>query len=364
MAGPLKARAQPRRRDPHRRPARRVTGLLGNPVVLAAVAVATAFGAAYGMGALVVPRADAVPAPSEEVVGRPAGPAPGLGPVDPALTRLAAMPDPVDPAARVPAVPALPPPLPPEPAPPPDGPPGAPLWMRNAVPSAAPADRPVLAVVIDDMGLDRKRSARVVRLPGPLTLSWLPYAADLPEQARAARVAGHELMLHMPMEPVGSADPGPDALRVGLETPELLRRLDAALGRFEGYIGVNNHMGSRFTADAAGMAPVLADLKRRGLVWLDSRTTPRTVGPGLARDLRMPHVGRDVFLDNEQSAAAVRVELARLEGIARRSGAAIAIGHPHDATIEALAAWLPDVQKRGFALVPVSAIVKARHAGG
>ncbi len=267
------------------------------------------------------------------------------------------------PAMAAPEKPAetalLPPPVA---APPPRT--GVPLWQRNAVPTRVTPDRPAIAIVIDDMGLDRKRSARVAGLAGPLTLAWLPYAHDLPTQTKAARAAGHELMLHLPMEPSVKADPGPNALLTSLPAEEIRRRLTAALASFEGYVGVNNHMGSRFTADRALMAPVLAEVQKRGLLWLDSRTTPNSAASGLAPPLHLPFAGRDVFLDNVETVAAVRAQLARTEAVARHQGVAIAIGHPHDATIEALAAWLPDVQKRGFALVTVSAVVRARGVGG
>jgi polysaccharide deacetylase 2 family uncharacterized protein YibQ len=256
----------------------------------------------------------------------------------------------------------LPPPVPPVTVQPPSG--SAALWRRNAVPVSVPPGKPVIAIVIDDMGLDRKRSTRMASLPGPLTLSWLPYARDLPAQARAARANGHELMLHMPMEPSVKADPGPSALLVGLDKGEVLRRFRSALDSFDGYVGVNNHMGSRFTADRAALAPVLAELHRRGLLWLDSRTSPKTAGIGIAQELKMPFAGRDVFLDNTAEVAAIRKQLAQVEQVAKRQGYGIAIGHPHDATIEALASWVPDVQKRGFVLVPVSAVVRAHHAGG
>ncbi|WP_274390072.1 divergent polysaccharide deacetylase family protein, partial [Azospirillum doebereinerae] len=256
----------------------------------------------------------------------------------------------------------LPPPVPPVAVQPPSG--NAALWRRNAVPVSVPSGKPVIAIVIDDMGLDRKRSTRMASLPGPLTLSWLPYAHDLPAQARAARANGHELMLHMPMEPSVKADPGPSALLVGLDKGEVLRRFRGALDSFDGYVGVNNHMGSRFTADREALAPVLAELHRRGLLWLDSRTTPKSAGIGIAQELRMPFAGRDIFLDNTAEVAAIRKQLAQVEQVAKRQGFGIAIGHPHDATIEALASWVPDVQKRGFVLVPVSAVVRAHHAGG
>jgi polysaccharide deacetylase 2 family uncharacterized protein YibQ len=207
----------------------------------------------------------------------------------------------------------LPPPLPPATAPAPV-PPGSSLWLKNALPFVPRSNGPMIAIVIDDMGLDRKRSARVVGLPAPLTLAWLPYANDLPHQTKVARAAGHELMVHIPMEPqANDIDPGPDAMRVGIGNAELLRRLDRGLKSFDGYIGVNNHMGSRFTEDAAGMKVILGELQRRGLMFLDSRTTSHSVASGIARGMHLPALGRDVFLDDDMSPAAVRESLAKVE---------------------------------------------------
>ena len=119
-------------------------------------------------------------------------------------------------------------------------------------------------------------------------------------------------------------------------------------------------MGSRFTADRGAMQPVLAELGARGLYFIDSRTTAATVAADMARAAGLPAASRDVFLDNETVAAAVRARLAEAETIARRRGSAIAIGHPHDATLAALAAWLPEARARGFTLVPASAVVRLR----
>ena len=220
----------------------------------------------------------------------------------------------------------------------------------------------MVAVVIDDMGLDRKRSARTVKLPGPLTLSWLPYADDLPAQTAAAKAAGHELMLHLPMEPSIRVNPGPDALLTSLSVDENLRRLDRALGRFSGFVGVNNHMGSRFTADRAALRPIIAEINRRGYLWYDSRTAPASVGMALAAEIGAPWAGRDVFLDHVMTAGEVAKALARLETLAKQHGVATAIGHPHDVTIDALTRWLPELPKRGLTLVPLSAVVAAKQS--
>ncbi|HLZ65145.1 MAG TPA: divergent polysaccharide deacetylase family protein [Aliidongia sp.] len=287
---------------------------------------------------------------------------------------LAAKPVGNDPEAMAPsAETASPPPIEraPEPAKPeqtamaplPPAPRGEPAWRRNAPPSAPANGQPMIAIVIDDMGLDRKRSAEVMTLPGPLTLSFMTYAEDLAKQTAAGRAQGDEIMLHMPMEPQARhVDPGPNALLTGLDDAELKRRVIWGLGRVDGIVGVNNHMGSKFTESAAGMAIVLEQLRTRGLFFLDSRTTPHSVGLATARQMGVATVGRDVFLDNFMTDPEVARELAQTEAIARRNGVAIAIGHPHDATIAELRQWLPTVAAKGFRLVPVSAIVAREQA--
>ena len=235
-----------------------------------------------------------------------------------------------------------------------------PPWRRHAVPVAKPFEGPVIALVIDDLGLNRPNTRRTIELPGPLTLALMTYAETLQEFADKARSNGHELLVHFPMAPRDPRyDPGPNALRAELGKEELARRLAWGLSRFEGYVGVNNHMGSGFTASIPGMAQVMVELKERGLLYLDSLTVPGAVGAPLADRLGVPFAIRDVFIDNDyQDRAAIRRQLQRLERVALRRGGAIGIGHPHNATLEELAVWLPDVQKRGFTLVPVSALMR------
>lgn len=236
-----------------------------------------------------------------------------------------------------------------------------PAWLHNAVAVADPKGRPMIAIVIDDLGLNRRNADLVVRLPGPLTLAFMSYADDVAAQASAARAAGHELLVHVPMQPLdGSINAGFNVLRADLPPDELRRRIAWALSRFDGYVGINNHMGSRFTADAAVMSVLLAELRRRGLLFLDSRTTAASVADAVAARHAVPFARRNIFLDNEFAADAVEAQLAQVEVAARRTGFAIAIGHPHDGTIAALAQWLPTLSERGLALAPVSAIVK-RH---
>ncbi len=304
-----------------------------------------------------VAEVETVAAPAPVVAAPPAAPAPirtqAPAPI-PTPVPASSPPAALQPEPATPQLAALP-------APPPAVDSGPPLWLQNAVAVPDPGRRPMIAIVIDDMGLNRRNSERAVHLPAPLTLAYLTYAEDLSGQTAAARRAGHELLVHMAMEPLdGYIDSGPDVLETGAPPGRLMAQLRHNLAAFDGYVGINNHMGSRFTSSEPEMRLVLAELKHRGLLFLDSRTIASSVGAPVAAQLGLPFAERDVFLDNVQSADAVDARLAEVERIASSRGYAIAIGHPHDATIAALAAWLPTLQQRGFALVPVSAIVKRR----
>ena len=237
-----------------------------------------------------------------------------------------------------------------------------PAWQRFAVPIAGSGLRPMIAVVLDDLGLNRSGTRRAIALPGPLTLSFMTYAEGLERMAAAARDAGHELMLHVPMEPRDkSYEPGPNVLSAHLSAEELMRRLEWGLERFRGFVGINNHMGSRFTASPGGMAYVMRTLKARGLLFLDSLTAPSSVGAAMARRAGVPYALREVFLDNAwHDRDEIARQLARLEAVARQRGSAVGIGHPHRATLDVLARWLPEARARGFAIVPISAIVRHR----
>lgn len=235
-------------------------------------------------------------------------------------------------------------------------------WRARAVPPPVNARPPYVALLIDDAGLDRKGTQRAIALPGPVTLSFMSYAGELSEQSAAARAAGHEVMLHLPMEPldVKRNNPGPNALYVNLDATELQKRLAWHLDRFSDYVGVNNHMGSRFTADAARMGQVLDEINRRQVFWLDSLSGPNSAGPALARKRGLDAVERDLFLDDDRSPG-IAHEIAAMERIARSRGDVIAIGHPHGKTLTALEKWIATAQERGFTLVPVSTVLLRRQ---
>jgi hypothetical protein len=169
--------------------------------------------------------------------------------------------------------------------------------------------------------------------------------------AREGAKAGHEIIVHVPMEPVGTTDPGPNALLSTLPPAEIARRLDWALDRVPGYDGINNHEGSKFTADRAALIPVIEDLADKHLFFLDSHTTPASLVVPLSRAFGVMSASRDVFIDDVMTPQAIAAQLAETVAIAKHDGVVIAIGHPHPATLDALKAWTAKLQ--GFELVPV-----------
>ena len=218
--------------------------------------------------------------------------------------------------------------------------------------------RPKIIIVLDDMGIDPNAVHKAVNLPGPITLSFLPYARNVDELATMAENAGVELMLHLPMEPEGAADPGPYALKTGMTGGEFLKALDWNLEQFDGFVGVNNHMGSQLTADEAAMKTILAYLNERGLFFMDSVTTGGTIVRRAGARVGADVFARDVFIDAEPgNRAMIKAQLALVEEIARKTGYAVAIGHPRPETFEILGPWLTTAPARGFELAPASALM-------
>ncbi|MFC3225904.1 divergent polysaccharide deacetylase family protein [Marinibaculum pumilum] len=233
-------------------------------------------------------------------------------------------------------------------------------WPDRAGPSGE-AGFARIAIVIDDLGGSAEAVRRLMALPGPVTYAFLTANAGTPDQARMVAAAGLDVMLHMPMEPQGEQNPGPNALLVGNTAEENLRRLKWHLARLPGAIGLNNHMGSRFTADAAQMRPVLEAANDAQLFYLDSRTSGRSVGYQVARELPMPALQRDIFLDHDPVEDTILRQLRHTEAVAAREGSAIAIGHPYPETLAVLERWMPQAQARGYVLVGISDLVPARQ---
>ncbi len=221
----------------------------------------------------------------------------------------------------------------------------------NAPPPAAPGQRPVIAICIDDLGEDLAGTGQAMALPKEVALSFLPYADATPFLAQRAAKGGHLVLAHVPMQALNGSDPGAMGLKPGMTADEIARRLGWNLARVPGLVGINNHEGSRFTADAAALAPVMATLRARHLFFFDSRTGPQSAVAEAARAAGVRTAARDIFLDDDPRASAVEAELEMLARQARRTGVAIAIGHPRDVTLKLLAKWL--TEDHGVRLVPL-----------
>lgn len=241
-----------------------------------------------------------------------------------------------------------------------------PAWKRHAQPFEAQDTRPRIAVVITGLGLSSAATEAAIKgLPGPISLSFTPYSRRLNEWIALARVNGHEVLLDLPMEPTSypNDDPGPQALLTALSSRQNLDRLDWALRRATGFVGVTAVMGSRFLASEEHMMPILTELKERGLLFLDNRDSETSVAGPLAQKLGVANAVNDRFLDRAQaSRVAIDARLVQLERIAQTDGFAVAIGQPYPVTIERLQEWAAEVQTRGFVLAPLSVVVAERMA--
>jgi polysaccharide deacetylase 2 family uncharacterized protein YibQ len=238
---------------------------------------------------------------------------------------------------------------------PPPEPPTKPLAKLHQLPGDHP---PIVAIVIDDIGYDRHIAAKLLAMDAPLTFSVLPYGPFSREIAGEARTKGHEIMLHLPMEPkeYPAVNPGPGALLSKMTPDEFIGQLKADIDRIPGLKGVNNHMGSAISTSSARMRQIFTILKKDGLYYIDSRTTAETVARPSAELLHMPFTERDIFIDHVETQQFIRKQLHKLIKRARRQGYAVGIAHPHAVTYKVLAELLPDL-KKSVELVPASMVI-------
>src|SRR5579862_427244 len=229
----------------------------------------------------------------------------------------------------------------------------------------APATRdgvkpgPKLAIILDDMGYDRAAADAAFALQFPITLSVIPHLPHSAEVAEEAYRRGDQVLLHLPMEAeAGETKAEPIELRVGMKADQVERDLDSMLETVPHAAGVNNHQGSRATADATLMAELMPALRRRGLFFVDSRTTAATVAYDAAERLGVRSASRKVFLDDTTNREAILSQIDLAARDATRDGFAIAIGHPHPATIAALREVGPGLESRGIQFVFVSDVVR------
>lgn len=246
--------------------------------------------------------------------------------------------------------------------------PDAPRWQKNAVQVEVAPGAPMMALVIDDMGgqdgFQMEGSRRAVNeLPNGVTFSFFPWSPHGVELAHEAHGKGHEIMIHMPMEalPHGNLilDPGPDTLRVGMPPEEIEKLLSRNIDNLSDIaVGMNNHMGSRFTEWTPGLRAVMTVLQAHGMLFLDSKTAAPTATKEASAGLTLPVVSRDVFLDHVPTPEAIRSELTKAMLLARKRGSVIVIAHPLPTTLNVLQEELPQVVSSGIVLVPLTMLAK------
>lgn len=222
--------------------------------------------------------------------------------------------------------------------------------------SDAPPHKLYLSLVIDDLGQTPQRDQRVLALPGPVALSILPDARFATQLANATHAAGKTVMLHLPMDPAS----GPYAWHPEQPLSELQARLDAALKVVPHAQGLNNHMGSRMTAQPVAMAWLMLRLQQDHRFFIDSRTSAATVAATEAQKIGLASLSRDIFLDDDMRPEAVTTQFEAALKLARKQGSALMIGHPHPATLALLERELPRLHDRGFELIDVQQLIALR----
>ncbi len=315
---------------------------------------------------LAMPPRPAPPKPVTAAIPPPASPAASAVPA-PEATPVAALPPPPTPPKRdqSSAQPLLPAPDPGLVETGPQGPlpiigrDGRQPWRVYGRPFDRADARPRIAIVISGLGLSGDATqAAIDSLPGAVTLAFDPYGKALGDWVSRARTAGHEVLLGVPMEPVDypRQDPGPYTLLTSLSPDENRERLDWVLSRATGYIGVTNMMGSRFTASQTNLLPVMDELKKRGLMFVDGRASEQSVAGALAETMGVPRIIADDTIDADATRDAIDRHLASLEAAAQRDGSALGTGFAYPVTLERVALWAKTLDQKGIALAPASAL--------
>jgi hypothetical protein len=234
--------------------------------------------------------------------------------------------------------------------------------------AAAAADRklPRIAIVVGGLGIGGGTTAEAIgKLPDSITLAFAPYGGELSRWAARARGTGHEIVLQLPMEPFDypDNDPGPQTLLSSLTPAQNLDRLHWMLSRMQGYVGVSNYMGARFTSNDAALGAVLRDIGKRGLLYLDDGSSPRSVATQSADAAKAPFVKADLVVDTTPNWADIDAALAKLETIAAERGVAIGTASALPLSIERIARWAKAAKERGIRIVPLSAILPKAKQG-
>ena len=215
-----------------------------------------------------------------------------------------------------------------------------------------------MAIVITGLGVSASATDQAInKLPAPVTFAFVPYGGDLVNAAAKARGLGHELLLQVPMEPLDypDNDPGPQTLVTSLPPEQNIERLQWAMAETRGYVGIANQMGARFSASEMSFTPILREISKRGLIYVDDGSSPRSLAGQIAGGNSLPFAKANLSLDAVPSAGEIDRALVRLEAMARENGAAVGIATALPVSIERISRWAKTAESRGFALVPITA---------
>jgi hypothetical protein len=218
---------------------------------------------------------------------------------------------------------------------------------------------PRIAIVVAGLGISAiGTDDALAKLPGPVTFAFAPYGADLDRLAARARAGGHEILLQVPMEPFDypDNDPGPQTLLTSLNASQNIERLHWLMSRLQGYVGLANYMGGRFSATETALAPILREAAKRGLIYVEDGNSPRSVASQTASANNLPYARADLMIDAVPTAAEIDHALSRLEKTARDRGFAVGMANALPASIERIAVWAKAAESRGLLLVPISAV--------
>lgn len=238
------------------------------------------------------------------------------------------------------------------------------LFGLAACLASASSHAAVISIIIDDLGYSHYQGRSAVRLPKTVTLAIIPNTPASQAVAELAAAKGHEIMLHLPMQAVSETSPVESStFHLNMLESEFKSRLQRSFEAFPAATGVNNHMGSLLTRHPGHMRWLMESLAEQGdMYFVDSRTTDKTVAATIAREMAIPHTSRNVFLDNVPGDEAhVETQIKQLTRHARKEGYALAIGHPHQATLRVLQRKLPELKAAGFQIVPVSQYIKLQE---
>jgi polysaccharide deacetylase 2 family uncharacterized protein YibQ len=224
---------------------------------------------------------------------------------------------------------------------------------------AAPGTKngPMVAIVLAGLGVGASATqTATAKLPAPVTFAFVPYGAGVEQAVTRARAKGHEVLLQVPMEPFEypDNDPGPQTLLLSLSADQNLDRLHWLMSRFQGYVGIANYMGARFTSAEQGLGPVMKEIGKRGLIYFDDGSAPRSLAGQIAGANNLPFARADVVLDAVSTPTHIDQALTRLEATARERGVAIGVATAMPVSIERIAQWAKAAESRGIVLAPIS----------